>query len=112
MYTGNNGIFEVYTRFTSNSICYYPPADVYKLHNRRIHRQQRNMFLPTSWRARRALAAILAASSAAAFAARFLAIRADLKFSNSVDLLPVFKSQEPRGSGVDEALVVWSLGGE
>ena len=24
----------------------------------------------------------------------------------------VFKSQEPRGSGVDEALVVWSLGGE
>ena len=28
------------------------------------------------------------------------------------DLVPVFKFQEPRGSGVDEALVVWSLGGE
>ena len=27
-------------------------------------------------------------------------------------LVPVFKFQEPRGSGVDEALVVWSLGGE
>ena len=26
--------------------------------------------------------------------------------------MQVFKSQEPRGSGVDEALVVWSLGGE
>ena len=32
--------------------------------------------------------------------------------SDSVGLVPVFKFQEPRGSGVDEALVVWSLGGE
>ena len=31
---------------------------------------------------------------------------------DSVGLVPVFKFQEPRGSGVDEALVVWSLGGE
>ena len=28
------------------------------------------------------------------------------------DLVPVFEFQEPRGSGVDEELVVWSLGGE
>ena len=35
-----------------------------------------------------------------------------LKLSDSVGLVPVFKFQEPRGSGVDEALVVWSLGGE
>ena len=27
-------------------------------------------------------------------------------------LVPVFKFQEPRGSGVDEALVMRSLGGE
>ena len=26
--------------------------------------------------------------------------------------MSVFKSQKPRGSGVDEALVVWLLGGE
>ena len=26
--------------------------------------------------------------------------------------MPVFKSQEPRGSGVAEVVVVWSLGGE
>ena len=43
---------------------------------------------------------------------RLLAIRADLKLSVSVDHVPAFKSHEPRGSGVDEALVVWSLGGE
>ena len=45
-----------------------------------------------------------------AYLARFLAILAD--FSDSVGLVPVFKFQEPRGSGVGEALVVWSLGGE
>ena len=44
--------------------------------------------------------------------ARLLATRADLKLSVSVDLVPAFKSHESRGSGVDEALVVWSLGGE
>ena len=44
--------------------------------------------------------------------ARLLAIRADLMLSDSVDLVPVFTFQEPRGSGVDEALVVWSLGDE
>ena len=27
-------------------------------------------------------------------------------------VVPAFKSHESRGSGVDEALVVWSLGGE
>ena len=43
---------------------------------------------------------------------RLLAIRADLKLSVSVDHVPAFKSHEPRGSGVDEALVVWSLEGE
>ena len=47
-----------------------------------------------------------------AYLARFVARRADLKLSDSVGLVPVFKFQEPRGSGVDEALVVWSLGGE
>ena len=40
-----------------------------------------------------------------AYLARFLAIPADL--SDSVGLVPVFKFQEPRGSGVDEALVEW-----
>ena len=29
-----------------------------------------------------------------------------------VGLVPVFKFQEPRGSEVNEAFVVWSLGGE
>ena len=59
---------EVFTRFTSNSICYYVTY-VYTLYNRRIHWQQRNISLPISWRAHRALAAILTASPAAAFAA-------------------------------------------
>ena len=45
-----------------------------------------------------------------AYLARFLATRADL--SDSVGLVPVFKFQEPRGGGVDEALIVWPLGGE
>ena len=39
-----------------------------------------------------------------------LFLPADL--SDSVGLVPVFKFQEPRASGVDEALVVCSLGGE
>ena len=43
---------------------------------------------------------------------RLLAIRADLKLSVSVDHVPALKSHEPRGIGVDEALVVWSLGGK
>ena len=40
----------------------------------------------------------------------FSTIPADL--SDSVGLVPVFKFQEPNGSGVDEALDVRSLGGE
>ena len=41
----------------------------------------------------------------------FYTLQPKLMLSDSVGLEPVFKFQEPRGSGVDEALVVWSLQG-
>ena len=43
-----------------------------------------------------------------AYLARFVAIRADLKLSDSGGLVPVFKFQEPRGSGVDELRNAWT----
>ena len=39
----------------------------------------------------------------------FYSLQLKLVLSDSVGLVPVFKFQEPRGSGVDEALVVRSL---
>ena len=39
----------------------------------------------------------------------FYTLQPKLMLSDSVGLVPVFKFQEPRGSGVDEALVMWSL---
>ena len=42
---------------------------------------------------------------------RFYTLQPKLMLSDSVGLVPVFEFQEPRGSGVDEALVVGPLQG-
>ena len=64
--TFDNGVYRVYSVFAQQLALL---CTVYNIRQRRVHCLQHNIFLLKSWRARRALAAIFAASAAAALAA-------------------------------------------